>query len=46
MWPVPIGRAGRIEEIAAAACFLVSEHAGFVTGASLRVDGGSSGFVN
>ncbi len=46
MWPVPLGRAGRLEELAATACFLVSEPAGYITGAALRVDGGSSGFVN
>jgi NAD(P)-dependent dehydrogenase (short-subunit alcohol dehydrogenase family) len=45
MWKVPLGRAGRVEELAAAACFLVSEPAGYITGAALRVDGGSSGFV-
>jgi 3-oxoacyl-[acyl-carrier protein] reductase len=46
MWHVPLGRAGRLEELAAAACFLVSDHAGYITGSSLRVDGGASGFVN
>jgi 3-oxoacyl-[acyl-carrier protein] reductase len=45
LWHVPLGRAGRVEELAAAACFLVSEHAGYITGAALRVDGGASGFV-
>jgi 3-oxoacyl-[acyl-carrier protein] reductase len=45
MWPVPLGRAGRVEELAAAACFLVSERAAYITGAALRVDGGASGFV-
>jgi NAD(P)-dependent dehydrogenase (short-subunit alcohol dehydrogenase family) len=42
---VPLGRAGRVEELAAAACFLVSERASYITGAALRVDGGASGFV-
>jgi 3-oxoacyl-[acyl-carrier protein] reductase len=46
MWHVPLGRAGRLDELAAAACFLVSNQAGYITGSSLRVDGGSSGFVN
>lgn len=46
MWMVPLGRAGRLSELAASACFLVSEPAGYITGSSLRVDGGSSGFVN
>jgi meso-butanediol dehydrogenase/(S,S)-butanediol dehydrogenase/diacetyl reductase len=35
-----MGRAGQPEEVAAAALFLVSEDASFVTGASLVVDGG------
>ncbi len=45
LWHVPLGRAGRVEELAAAACFLVSAQAGYITGAALRVDGGASGFV-
>jgi 3-oxoacyl-[acyl-carrier protein] reductase len=45
LWQVPLGRAGRVEELAAAACFLVSERASYITGAALRVDGGASGFV-
>ncbi len=36
----PAGRAGRPEEIAAAAVFLASLDADFITGASLVVDGG------
>ncbi len=36
----PIGRVGRPEEVAAAAAFLASDDASFVTGASLAVDGG------
>lgn len=43
---IPLGRAGKVEELAAAACFLVSEHAAYITGASLRVDGGGAGYVN
>ena len=43
---IPLGRAGGEQEIAAAACFLVSEPAAYITGTSLRVDGGASGFVN
>jgi NAD(P)-dependent dehydrogenase (short-subunit alcohol dehydrogenase family) len=46
MWPVPLGRAGRLEELASTACYMVSVPAGYITGSSLRVDGGSSGFVN
>jgi NAD(P)-dependent dehydrogenase (short-subunit alcohol dehydrogenase family) len=36
----PIGRIGRPEEVAAAAAFLASDDASFVTGAELAVDGG------
>lgn len=43
---VPLARAGKVEELAAAACFLVSERAAYITGASLRVDGGGAGYVN
>ena len=36
---VPAGRLGTVEEFAAAAAFLCSEPASYVTGAALRVDG-------
>jgi 2-keto-3-deoxy-L-fuconate dehydrogenase len=36
----PIGRLGRPEEVAAAAAFLASDDATFITGATLAVDGG------
>jgi NAD(P)-dependent dehydrogenase (short-subunit alcohol dehydrogenase family) len=36
----PLGRIGSPEEVARAALFLVSDHASFVTGATLVVDGG------
>ncbi|SNT34366.1 3-oxoacyl-[acyl-carrier protein] reductase [Actinacidiphila glaucinigra] len=39
---VPLGRYGRAEEIAAAVSFLVGPEAGFITGATLTVDGGVS----
>jgi NAD(P)-dependent dehydrogenase (short-subunit alcohol dehydrogenase family) len=37
---VPMGRAGRPEEVAYAALFLASEEASYITGAELYVDGG------
>jgi 3-oxoacyl-[acyl-carrier protein] reductase len=37
---VPLGRAGTVEEVAAAVSFLVSEEAAYITGTVLPVDGG------
>jgi 3-oxoacyl-[acyl-carrier protein] reductase len=37
---VPAGRLGTVEEFAAAAAFLCSEQAGYITGTTLLVDGG------
>lgn len=39
---VPVGRVGRLEELADAVAFLASPLAGYITGVNLRVDGGLS----
>jgi NAD(P)-dependent dehydrogenase (short-subunit alcohol dehydrogenase family) len=39
---IPLGRAGRSEEIAAAYAFLASDDASFITGATLVIDGGQT----
>jgi NAD(P)-dependent dehydrogenase (short-subunit alcohol dehydrogenase family) len=39
---VPLGRVGRLEEIADAIAFLASPIAGYITGVNLRIDGGLS----
>lgn len=39
---LPVGRIGRMEEVVAAAVFLASGTAAFITGATLVVDGGHS----
>ena len=40
--PLPIGRFGRTEEISSVVCFLASEQASFVVGATWDVDGGET----
>lgn len=37
---VPLGRYGKVEEIAATVAFLLSDGAGYITGQNIRVDGG------
>ncbi len=43
--PVPLGRQGTAWEIAYAAVFLLSDEASYITGQTLRVDGGMSTLV-
>jgi 3-oxoacyl-[acyl-carrier protein] reductase len=38
---IPLGRLGKPQEVAAAVAFLVSEEAGFITGATLDINGGA-----
>ncbi|MCY1183588.1 2,5-dichloro-2,5-cyclohexadiene-1,4-diol dehydrogenase [compost metagenome] len=38
----PVGRIGRVEEIAAAVLYLCSDNAAFTTGLALPVDGGAT----
>ena len=38
----PLGRIGQPEDVADLVVFLASERAGFLTGASITVDGGAS----
>lgn len=38
---IPAARNGRVEEFADVACFIASERASYVTGSTIRIDGGS-----
>lgn len=38
---VPVKRAGKPEELAATVAFLASAHAGYITGETIQLDGGS-----
>lgn len=42
---IPLGRIGETEEFANIACFLASDQAGYITGTSINVDGGTSPVV-
>ena len=42
---IPLGRAGKAEEFANMACFLVSEQGGYIAGSAINVDGGRSPVV-
>jgi 3-oxoacyl-[acyl-carrier protein] reductase len=37
---IPVGRFGRIDEVAALVAFLASEHAGYITGEIVDINGG------
>ncbi|MCG8388403.1 MAG: SDR family oxidoreductase, partial [Cytophagales bacterium] len=40
MEKIPMGRAGKVSEVAKTAAFLLSDDAAYITGQNLRVDGG------
>ena len=44
--PIPVGRIGRVEEIAHVICMIASPNAGYMTGANVRMDGGQVQSVN
>lgn len=44
--PIPVGRIGRVEEIAHIVCMIASPAAAYMTGANIRMDGGQVQSVN
>jgi NAD(P)-dependent dehydrogenase (short-subunit alcohol dehydrogenase family) len=44
--PIPVGRIGRVEDIAHVVCMIASPASGYMTGANIRVDGGQVQSVN
>lgn len=44
--PIPVGRIGRVEEIAHVVAMIASPAAGYMTGANIRMDGGQVQSVN
>jgi NAD(P)-dependent dehydrogenase (short-subunit alcohol dehydrogenase family) len=42
---VPLGRVGEAREVGDVICFLASERASYITGASINIDGGNSPVV-
>jgi len=39
---IPLGRQGKVDEIAATCLFLVSDDGGFITGQTIHVNGGAA----
>ena len=39
---IPLGRPGHLNEVADLVCFLISEHASYITGVTIPVSGGKS----
>jgi NAD(P)-dependent dehydrogenase (short-subunit alcohol dehydrogenase family) len=37
---VPMGRYGKVQEVAGLVCYLASDEAAYVTGQNIRIDGG------
>ena len=43
---IPLEHGGTADEMASTACSLVSQPAGFINGATLRIDGGNTGVIS